>query len=107
MAAKDLIAAASDAEFAGRTNVLLFKVAQMVASEDPGTPDHAVRVAYANRVFRGDERPQLVALHMIASNLTIAQNISNDPDELGANVPDGDIEFVLASIWTARAVAFA
>ena len=38
MSALDLIATASDTTFAGRVMMIMFKVAQNVASEDAGTP---------------------------------------------------------------------
>ncbi|MGY3130130.1 hypothetical protein ACVWZM_000812 [Bradyrhizobium sp. USDA 4501] len=107
MSAKDLIATASNEEFAGRVMMLMFKTAQNVASEDLATADHEARIDYAGRVIRGDEQPQLVAAHVISSNPTIAAAIESDPAALGSNVPDGDIEFALASIWTARSLAFA
>lgn len=107
MSALDLIATASDATFAGRVMMLMFKVAQNVASEDPGTVNNTERVNYAGMVIRGEEKPQIVAAHVISSNPSISAQIESDPTLLGANVPDGDIEFALASIWTARALAFA
>jgi hypothetical protein len=107
MSALDLISTASDETFAGRVMMLMFKVGQQVASEDPAAPSHAERLAYAQRVMRGQEQPQLVAAHVISSNPTIAQAIESDPSKLGSNVPDADIEFALSSIWTARSVAFA
>lgn len=107
MSAKDQIATASDPEFSGRVMMLMFKVAQNVASEDPGTAHHQERIDYAGRVIRGAEQPQLVAAHVISSNPTIAEAIDSDPAALGSNVPDGDIEFALASIWDARSLAFA
>jgi hypothetical protein len=107
MSALDLIAIASDATFAGRVMMIMFKVAQNVASEDPATENHAARIGYAGLVIRGEEKPQLVAAHVISSNPTIAAAIESDPAALGSNVPDGDIEFALASIWTARSLAFA
>ncbi|MBO4221979.1 hypothetical protein [Bradyrhizobium neotropicale] len=107
MSALDLIAAASDATFSGRVMMIMFKVAQNVASEDPTTADHQARVDYAGLVIRGEEKPQLVSAHVISSNATIAAAIESDPAALGSNVPDGDIEFALASIWTARSLTFA
>lgn len=106
MSAMDLIATASNAVFAGRTHVLIFKTAQNVASESPDTPNHADRVRYASFCMLGREKPQLVALHVICSNPTIMATINGAPEQLGANVPDGDIEFALSSIWTARSVAY-
>ncbi|MCA1452821.1 hypothetical protein I6F35_06250 [Bradyrhizobium sp. BRP22] len=107
MSALDHIATASDATFSGRVMMIMFKVAQNVASEDPATPNHAERIDYASLVIRGEEKPQLVSAHVISSNATIAAAIDSDPAALGSNVPDGDIEFALASIWDARSLAFA
>jgi len=107
MSALDQIATASDSTFSGRVMMLMFKVSQMVATEDPGAADHAARLDYSLRVIRGGEQPQLVAAHCISSNPTIAAAIDSDPAALGSNVPDNDIEFALSSIWTARALAFA
>ena len=106
MAALDLIATARNDEFAARVMMICHKVAQNVASEDPGTANHAERVAYAERIFRGGDNPKSMATHVISSNPTIGQTIENNPELLGSNVPDGDIEFALASIWDARALAF-
>jgi hypothetical protein len=107
MSALDLVATASDATFAGRVMMIMFKVAQNVASEDPGTVHHTERIAYSGFVIRGDEKPQVVAAHVISSNPTISMVIESDPAALGSNVPDGDIEFALASIWDSRSLAHA
>lgn len=106
MAAVDWIATARDDEFSARVLFIATKVAQAVASEDPGTADHDVRLDYAKRVIRGTDNPKMIATHVISSNPTIQQNISNNPELYGSNIPDADIEFALASIWTARALSF-
>ena len=107
MSALDLIATASDETFAGRVMMIMFKVAQNVASEDPATPHDAERRAYASFVIMGHEKPQLVAAHVISSNPAITITIESDPAALGSNVPDGDIEFALATIWDSRSLAYA
>ena len=107
MSALDLIATASDPTFSGRVMMIMFKVAQNVASEDAATENHTERVAYAGMVIRGEEKPQIVAAHVISSNPSITITIEDDPAALGSNVPDGDIEFALATIWDARSLAFA
>jgi hypothetical protein len=107
MSALDLIATASDETFAGRVMMIMFKVAQNVASEDPATAHHEERINYASYVIMGQEKPQLVSAHVISSNPTISMQIEGDPDALGSNVPDGDIEFALASIWDSRSLAYA
>lgn len=104
MATKDVIAAASAPVFYTRVAFIALKVAQQVASEDPATADHVVRVKYSGRVMTGDDKALLIALHVAAANAVVAQVLETTG---GDAVPDGDIEFVLASIWTARANAFA
>jgi hypothetical protein len=106
MSAENQIRAARDDAYAGRVAMIQLKVAQNVASEDPATAHHAERVDYAYLVIRGDENPKMVAAH-VNTNPSIAATIDGDPTKLGANVPDGDIEFTLASIWDARSIAFA
>lgn len=107
MSAVDQIATSRNPEFSGRVLMIATKTAQNVSSEDPATEHHAERIAYAGRVIRGDDHQQLIAAHVVSSNPTIAAAIDSDPTKYGSNVPDSDIEFALASIWTARALAFA
>jgi len=106
MAAEDLIRTARDDTYAGRVAIIQLKVAQNVASEDPGTASHAERIDYAYLVIRGGENPKMVAAHL-NTQPGISVNIEADPAALGSNVPDGDIEFTLATIWDARSLAFA
>jgi hypothetical protein len=106
MAAIDLISTARDDEFSARVLFLSMRVAQYVESEDPGTADHEIRINYADYVIRGDDNPKMIATHVVSSNATIAAAIEANPELKGSNVPDGDIEFALATIWTGRAHAF-
>ena len=107
MSALDLIATARNDEFSARVLFLATKVAQNVASEDPGTANHENRLAYASRIIRGTDNAKMIATHVISSNPSIQVTITGAPEQYGANVPDGDIEFALASIWDARSNAFA
>lgn len=104
MATRDIIAAASDPVYYTRVSFIALKAAQNVASEDPATDNHANRVAYAGRVLTGDDKALLIALHIAASNPTIAATLETDG---GDAVPDGDIEYAMGQIWDARANAFA
>lgn len=106
MAAVELIATARNEQFAARVLFIATTVAQEVAAEDAATPDHDVRMDYSGRIIRGTDNPKMIATHVIASNPTIQAAIDGDPTQYGANVPDADIKFVLASIWTARAKSF-
>jgi hypothetical protein len=98
-----VVTAASDPVFYSRVSYLALKAAQMVASEPASTVNHENRVAYANRVFRGDDNAVLLAQH-VATNPSIAATLGSAGPE---GPTDPDIEFTLASIWDARANAFA
>jgi hypothetical protein len=104
MSTTDVVAEIRNPDFNQRVGLLSFKVAQNVASEDPATPNHANRVQYSNRIFVGSESAVLLTSHVVSSNPTIYSTVES---EGGAAVPDSDIEFALASIWDARANAFA
>lgn len=102
MAIGKLVAKANEPAFYTKVGFIAMKVAQAVASEDETTPDHEIRLAYANRIFRGEDNLPLLAAHMIASNATLQTTIGNDDEPT-----DNDLEYVFGSIWTARAKAFA
>jgi hypothetical protein len=104
MTTKAIIAAASDPTFYTRVAFIALKAAQNVANEDPGTANHANRLAYAGRVLTGADKASLLALHIAASNPTIAGTLETGG---GDAVPDGDIEFAMGEIWDARANAYA
>lgn len=103
MATTDIIAGASDPVFYTRVSFISLKTAQNVASEDPSTPNHENRTNYAERIFRGGDNALLISMHIAASNPTIAAELESGG---GAAVPDGDIEYALATIWDSRANAF-
>jgi len=103
MSTTDIISAASDPIFYTRVSFIALKAAQNVASEDPGTANHANRAAYASALFRGDDNATLIAMHIAASNATIASTLESGG---GAAVPDGDIEYAMGQIWDARSNAY-
>lgn len=103
MSTTDIINAANDPTFYTRVSFISLQVAQDVASEDPGAPNHANRVEYASAIFRGDDNAALIAMHIAASNSVIAGVLET---EGGDAVPDGDIEFAMATIWDARSNAY-
>src|SRR5687767_8150013 len=96
MSTTDIIDAASVPTFYTRVAFISLKAAQNVASEDPQTPNHPNRLAYSGRVMRGDDMALLIALHVAASNATIAATLETSG---GDAVPDGDIEFAMGQIW--------
>ena len=104
MATSDIITAASKPVFYTRVAFIALKAAQNVSNEDPSTGNHANRLAYAGRVLTGEDKALLIALHIAASNSTIAATLDSSGGEA---VPDGDLEFAMGEIWDARANAFA
>ena len=104
MATREIIAEASRPVFYTRVAFLALKAAQNVATESESTPNHANRLAYAGRVMSGEDKAILLALHVAAANPVIASALETTGAE---SVPDGDIEFVMGTIWNARADAFA
>ena len=103
MPTKTLIERVSEPVFYARVAFVALKVAQTVAAEATNTANHENRVKNANRIFRGEENSLLLASHIVSANGTVTNTILSDGTDA---VPDGDIEFVLASIWDARANAF-
>lgn len=104
MATKDIIAAASEPEFYTRVAFIALKAAQNVTNEDPDTPNHENRAKYAGRVLIGEDGGLLLALHIAASNPTIAAALETSG---GDAVPDSDLEYAMGQIWDSRANAFA
>ena len=104
MTTKTLIQRVSEPQFYTRVAFLALKAAQQVAAEAENTANHANRVKYANRIFRGEENSLLLALHVVSANGTVTNTILATGTD---DVPDGDLEFVLSTIWDARANAFA
>lgn len=104
MAVIDLLNAANHSEFQARCLFIAVGAAIDVATEDAQTPEHAARAALASDVIAGRVGGRDIAL-LVCTNSTIAAAISGEPSEAGANVSDGDIEFQVASVWTALAKA--
>lgn len=104
MATKDIINAASDPVFYTRVAFIALKAAQNVANEATNTANHANRINYAGRVLTGQDKALLIALHIAASNGTIASTLESSG---GDAVPDGDLEYAMGQIWDSRSNAFA
>lgn len=104
MATKDIISAASQPAFYTRVAFIALKAAQNVANEAGNTSNHANRLHYAGLVLSGADKALLLALHIAASNPTIATTLGTSG---GDAVPDGDIEYAMGQIWDSRSNAFA
>lgn len=107
MAVLDRIQTARSDEFAARVAMILAKVAVDVLNEAVNVPNHANRVKLANLHLRAQVNTKAVAAFVIASNATIQTAIDDEPGVNGANVPDSDIEFVMAGLYDKLANAYA
>lgn len=105
MTVKQIVNQANKATFYTRVAFIVLKAAQNVSSEAPSTANHANRLAYANRIFMGNDKPNLIAMHIAAANGTIAGKLESEAG--GDSVTDSEIEFAMGQIWDARANAFA
>jgi len=104
MVTPEQYAVAQNDAFMARVARLATAVAHNVIEEDPETADHDARKDFAERVLRGDESPLALASGAVAMSDAIKDKIDAEPAQLGANVPDNDIAFAIASTWTARAL---
>jgi hypothetical protein len=107
MAVADLIGASRDPNFQARIGFLLLKAGLNIANEDPTTDNHANRIAFTNRLLKADVNLGAVTASVVAYNATIQSTIEADPAQLGANVTDGDLEFVVNGLSNILANAYA
>jgi hypothetical protein len=89
---------AQDAAFLQKTKMGMVHAANDVSSEDPTTPYHDQRVAYATLCLRqldtgGDESPKL------------AYSVAADPLGVGINALSADVVFynAVSAVWNAHA----
>lgn len=101
MASEKIMQAVADKLFCQRVAFVAMQVATRSTGEPPETPNYANRVAYANMVFRGDERALLLAVHVASASSDIGAAL-----EAGSEVTDEQLALALEAIWDTRATAF-
>jgi hypothetical protein len=100
MPSNKLIQEAANKLFCQRVAFLAMRAAHEAAKE---APDDLARMAYAEFVFRGEERAVLLAMHVVAASDAVRVAL----EEGGADaVQDTDIENALRDIWALRSAAF-
>lgn len=107
MAVLDYIAAARSDAFAARVAMCLMIAGLNVANEDPATANHANRLAFAQRVLKNEINSKVVAAAAVAYNSTLQATINSAPTQLGANIPDSDLQFVVNGLFDLYANAYA
>jgi hypothetical protein len=91
---------ADNGDFSSRVRHFLTKAAVSVMSEVGSTPSHAERVIYAKKVLDGTASVAQ-ASRAVVTNATIQAAIQLGAADFG--VVDGDIEFVVNSLFNALA----
>lgn len=105
MSALDQIQTARDQVFSARVMMTFFKLASTVAGEAANTPNHANRLAFAQKLIKGADNPRLMAAQVIADNSTIASQIDGAPLSLGSNISDADLLTACTASYNTRANA--
>jgi hypothetical protein len=75
--------------------VAVITAAQAILNEDPATPDHANRIAWANWANQNSSVAWLPFAWPVAMNPSIQASVEADPS--GQSVKDSDIQFVVNS----------
>src|SRR5687768_15927768 len=91
---------ANDGTFVARMSQCALRCALQIIAEDEATLDHAAREELARKVVSDPNHWGLVLARGVVTNPTIS---TLAPDHSG--IADGDLEFVMASIWGAYADA--
>ena len=90
MAYLDVWNASRDLNFQGRCLVAARDAANDILAEDPKTPDHPARRAWAMNILRGRQTITLESLAVqVLRNPTVAANPTA--------APDGDLKFIVVS----------
>jgi hypothetical protein len=80
--------------FIARVGQISIKSAIAVAAEDPGTANHAERIAFGNKVLLDPGNYGALIAQGVVTNASIT-----------ASSPDNDIEFTVNSMWNAYAIS--
>lgn len=99
MPSSKAIQEASSKTFCQRVAVLAMRMAHQSAV---ASPDDLAQMAYAEHVFRGDERAVVLAMHVVAASAPVAAALETGVDA----VTDDAIELALQEIWPLRVAAF-
>jgi hypothetical protein len=78
-----------------QTEVAVVHASGDIKNEDPATPDHTNRMAWANWVIKNSSTGVEPFKWPVAMNPSIAASVEADPS--GESVPDADVQFVVNS----------
>jgi hypothetical protein len=89
-----------------RVNLMALDAAVDILAEDPAAADHEVRVKLAYGLIQGRQDLSAVFPKLVLTNETIRASAVADIANFGATVPDGDLQFTIASTFTAVAKSY-
>lgn len=78
-----------------QTEVAVITAAGQIKNEDPGAPDHANRLLWADWAICNSALAYVAFMWPVSTNPSIIASVTTDPT--GAGVPDGDVQFVVNS----------
>lgn len=99
---QDLMTIAHDPQFQDRVNYFVVSASIAVMAEDPNTPFHPGRVAFANKVLSGNYNV-LFCTYGVLTNTTIAAEANVKKSGNDYLIPDSDINFTVNSEYNAFA----
>lgn len=99
-----LVQAINDAGFQARCQLRYIVAAIAVTAESAGTANHVERLAFAGALFSGQVSLVLLAETIIA-NATNRTNCLANPQQVGGNILDSDIDFQVNSVFTGIAAS--
>jgi hypothetical protein len=102
---KDFSTVANDVNFQNRVLYALQVAALAVMAEANSTSGHVQRISYATKILQGNSNVANVAMGVL-TNLTVAGETDTTKTTGGDyGIPDGDIQFVVNSLFSAYAGA--
>jgi hypothetical protein len=99
-----LIQAINDSGFQTRCQLRYIVAAINITSESPATANHVERLSFAGALFAGTISLVVLAESIIANANVRAACLAN-PQQVGGNVLDSDIDVQVASTFTGMAIS--
>ena len=78
-----------------KTEIAVVTAAGQIQNEDPATPDHANRIAWANWAIPNSATAWQSFAWPVSTNPAIVASVTTDPS--GNSVQDSDVQFVVNS----------
>lgn len=97
---------AANRNWVERVNLMALDAAADIMAESPEAADHEIRAKLCHALIQGRQDVMAAFPKMVLTNETIRASAVADIANFGANVPDGDLQFTIASTFTAVAKSY-